>query len=200
MKSDVIHVTSKGAGTKEALNQADSTAAYRGLSKKSSIQLRLLTEEMMSLVHALTGEREADFWLESEDTSFILHLHTITIMNAEKRTQLLSSSTSGKNVAARGIIGKLRDLLERTMEPADGSLNTYYPSGWIYSTDPTAMSASTMDVWSFNKYRESIDEEKEKEEWDELEKSIIANIADEVKISIVGDIVDVSVYKTFKDA
>ena len=183
MKSDVIHVTSKGVGTEEALAQADATARFKNLSKKDSMHLRLLTEEMMSLVHALTGEREADFWLEEDDDTFVLHLHTITVMNSEKRSQLLSSSTSGKNVAAKGILGKLRDLLERTMEPADGSLTNYYPSGWVYTTDPTAMSATTMDV--------------EQEKWDELEKSIIGKLADEVKISIMGDIVDVTIYKKF---
>ena len=197
MKSDVIHVTSKGVGTEEALAQADATARFKNLSKKDSMHLRLLTEEMMSLVHALTGEREADFWLEEDDDTFVLHLHTITVMNSEKRSQLLSSSTSGKNVAAKGIIGKLRDLLERTMEPADGSLTNYYPSGWVYTTDPTAMSATTMDVWSFNQYRESIKKEEEQEKWDELEKSIIGKLADEVKISIMGDIVDVTIYKKF---
>ncbi len=197
MKSDVIHVTSKGVGTEEALAQADATARFKNLSKKDSMHLRLLTEEMMSLVHALTGEREADFWLEEDDDTFVLHLHTITVMNSEKRSQLLSSSTSGKNVAAKGILGKLRDLLERTMEPADGSLTNYYPSGWVYTTDPTAMSATTMDVWSFNQYRESIKKEEEQEKWDELEKSIIGKLADEVKISIMGDIVDVTIYKKF---
>ena len=197
MKSDVIHVTSKGVGTEEALAQADATARFKNLSKKDSMHLRLLTEEMMSLVHALTGEREADFWLEEDDDTFVLHFHTITVMNSEKRSQLLSSSTSGKNVAAKGILGKLRDLLERTMEPADGSLTNYYPSGWVYTTDPTAMSATTMDVWSFNQYRESIKKEEEQEKWDELEKSIIGKLADEVKISIMGDIVDVTIYKKF---
>lgn len=197
MKSDVIHVTSKGVGTEEALAQADATARFKNLSKKDSMHLRLLTEEMMSLVHALTGEREADFWLEEDDDTFVLHLHTITVMNSEKRSQLLSSSTSGKNVAAKGILGKLRDLLERTMEPADGSLTNYYPSGWVYTTDPTAMSATTMDVWSFNQYRASIKKEEEQEKWDELEKSIIGKLADEVKISIMGDIVDVTIYKKF---
>ena len=148
-------------------------------------------------VYNAEGEKEADFWIEEKDGTFSLHLHTITIMNSEMRSQLLSSTTSGKNVAAKGILGKLRDLLERTMEPADGSLTNYYPSGWVYTTDPTAMSATTMDVWSFNQYRESIKKEEEQEKWDELEKSISGKLADEVKISIMGDIVDVTIYKKF---
>jgi hypothetical protein len=198
MKSDVIHVTNKGAGTDAALNQADATARFHNLTKKQSMHLRLLTEEMMSLVHALTGEKEADFWIEENDGTFSLHLHTIALMNSEMRSQLLSSTTSGKNVAAKGILGKLRDLLERTMEPADDTVTTYYPTGWSYSSmDPTSMMATSPDVWSFNQYRDSITKEENKEAWDELEKSILAKIADEVTISILSDNIDMTVYKKF---
>ena len=36
-----------------------------------------------------------------------------------------------------------------------------------------------------------------KEEWDGLEKSIVANIADDVSISIVGSKVDINISKAF---
>ncbi|MCR4838571.1 MAG: hypothetical protein K5897_06515 [Eubacterium sp.] len=200
MKSDVIHVTSFGEGTEEALAQADASAAFKGLSKKESLHLRLLTEEMMSLVRALTGEKEADFWIEENGGTFCLNLKTLTVMNSKMREQLLKSSTSGKNTAAKGLLGKIRDLLERCMEPADDSLTNYYPGGWMYAgTDPSSMSMASADVWSFNRYREAIKKDSDAlEEWDELEKSILAKIADEIKVNIQNDIVYVSIYKTFK--
>ena len=197
MKSDIIHVTSKGEGTEDALNQADATATFKGLNKKQSMHIRLLTEEMMSLVQALTGEKEADFWIETKKDEFMLHLKTITIMNSEKRSQLLATSTSGKNSSAKGVLGKLRDLLERSLEPANDTIVNYYPAGWTYSAmDPTTMIATTPNVWSFNQYKESIKETEE--EWDELEKSIVAKIADEVTISIDGDVVEMTVFKKFQ--
>ncbi len=196
MKSDIIHVSSKGEGAEDALNQADATAAFKGLNKKQSMHIRLLTEEMMSLVQALTGEKEADFWIETKKDEFMLHLKTITIMNTEKRSQLLATSTSGKNSSAKGVLGKLRDLLERSLEPANDTIVNYYPAGWTYSAmDPTTMIATTPNVWSFNQYKESIKETEE--EWDELEKSIVAKIADEVTISIDGDVVEMTVFKKF---
>ena len=199
MKSDIIHVTSKGDGTQEALAQADASALFKGLDKKQAMHLRLLTEEMMSLVTELTGEKEADFWIETDKKGFQLHLNTVTIMNSEKRVQLLATSTSGKNSAAKGILGKLRDLLERSLEPVDGVPMDYYPAGWTYnSLETSTMMTTPADIWSFNQYRESISKEKSEEEWDELEKSIIANLADEVTISISGDTVEMTVYKSIK--
>ncbi len=197
MKSDVIHVTNTGVGTEDALAQADATAAFKTLDKKQSMHLRLLTEEMMSLVHALTGEKEADFWIETEKDQFQLHLTTITNMNSRKRSQLLSASTSGKNASAKGILGKFRDLLERSLEPVDDSLTNYYPSGWLYPGMDSTMIATTPNVWSFNQYRDSIGEESAPEVWDELEKSILAKLADEVTINIDNDIVNMVVFKTF---
>ena len=49
--------------------------------------------------------------------------------------------------------------------------------------------------WSLNKYK---DAQKEKEEpWDEIEKSIIANIADNVKVSVKGKVVEIVITKDF---
>ncbi|MBR0145334.1 MAG: hypothetical protein IJM25_01570 [Eubacterium sp.] len=200
MKSDVIHVNSNGEGSQEALAQAEATAVFASLTPKQTLHLRLLTEEMMSLVHAVTGEIEGDFWIEEEKKKFRLNLRTLTVMNSKMRKELLDSSTSGKNTAAKGILGKIRDLLERCLEPADGTLSNYYPSGWIYAgTDPSSISMATADVWSFNQYREDVTKNSEAlEEWDELEKSILANIADEVTVDIKNDVVTVTIYKTFK--
>ena len=52
--------------------------------------------------------------------------------------------------------------------------------------------------WSMNTYAASVNKNRsEREEaQDELEKSIVANIADEVKVNIVGSDVEVVVYKS----
>ena len=47
MKSDVIAVSSRGNQIETALNQVDKVAAYKGLTGKNALHLRLLTEEMM---------------------------------------------------------------------------------------------------------------------------------------------------------
>lgn len=199
MRSDIIHVTSKGAGMAEALAQAEAVAVYKGLKEKQALQLRLLTEEMMGMLRGLTGENSADFFIEDEDCSFKLHLKTETQMTDEKRKALLSTATSGKNAAAQGVMGKIRDLYERAFEPINDKIPASYVSGWIpAAADCAAVDPALYSLWSFNRFRENLAKEPEKtEEWDELERSIVANIADEIQIGIRSSSVELVIYKKF---
>ena len=200
MKSDVIHVTNTGDGVAEAVMQAELVARFKSLPQKDSIHLLLLTEEMLGMMKALTGEQEADFWIEDDNEGFQLHLQAKTKMNTEMRKKLLSASSSGENIAAKGVMGKMRDLFNRLVEPTEAPIASEYAAGWVSPNLSTAgaaavaknYSSATVNVWSFNRYKAS----KAKDEaWDELEKSIIANIADEVEIGIAEGSVEMIVFK-----
>jgi len=199
MRSDVIHVTNEGDGIDEALEQTEKVAVFKGLESKNALHLRLLTEEMMGMMRALTGEREADFWIEDDGGDFELHLRAETRMTGELRKKLLSASTSGKNDSAKGVLGKLRDLFERAIEPIDDGLPLFYTAGLEHSgADLGALTVEAAGMWSLNAYRASVEKDKApKEEWDELEKSVIANIADEVNIGIADNNVEMTVFKKF---
>ncbi|MBQ7064205.1 MAG: hypothetical protein IJM90_04900 [Firmicutes bacterium] len=197
MRSDVIIINTRGNGVEDALNQANAVALYKGLNNKQGLHLRLLIEEMMGLVRAVTGEHDYKFWIEDKDNVYGLHLTTETIMNAEKREQLLAATTTGHNDAAVGIIGKIRDAFEKALEARD---EFPYDDGFFLYDEPDASTEmmsmrATMMEWSLNRYRETANEQKEK--WDELEKSIIAKVADEVRIYIKGNQVELVVYKKF---
>ena len=200
MKSDVIVVNSSGKGMSEALQETESVSSYKKLDAKESLHLRLLSEEMMGLMRALTGEKEALFWIEDNDGQFELHLKTMTMMNSEKRKKLLGSSTSGKNSAATGILGKLRDVFEKMLDADGGPLPEFYADGLMYDhlEDPMAVSmTNAMTSWSLRKYMESYSENEaaEKKESDNLEQSIVTALADEVKIFINGSAVEMIIYK-----
>ena len=200
MRSDVIHVTNTGEGIADAVKQAELVAGYKDLPQKEAIHLVLLAEEMLGMMKALTGKQEADFWIDDDNRNFRLHLKAKTAMNAEMRKQLLAVSTSGDNIAAKGVMGKLRDLFNRLVEPSAAPISGEYAAGWASANLTTAEAAAiaknyssvAVNVWSFNRYKAS----KAKDEtWDELEKSIIANIADEVEIGIAEGVVEMIVYK-----
>lgn len=203
MKSDVIHVKNDGAGFSAALEQAELVSRYKNLSEKSTLHLRLLTEEMMGMMHALTGKKEADFWIEDEDSVFSLHLQVATLMNAEMRRNLLAASKSGKNAAAKGLTGKLRDLFERVMEPESDDIDAdmligmnleYNIAGSEFGVLPTA----GYGLWSLAQVRSAAEEDVAvKEQWDELEKSVVARLADDVQICIAGSNVEMIIIKKF---
>ena len=72
MKSDTIHVMNDGTGIEEALAQVEHVSAFKGLPEKGGLHLRLLAEEMLGMMHALTGQKEADFWIDDEEGPFRL--------------------------------------------------------------------------------------------------------------------------------
>lgn len=59
MKSDIIMVTNEGTGIRESIEQAVSSAAYRGLNNKETLRLRLLSEEMLGMLREIAGKTEA---------------------------------------------------------------------------------------------------------------------------------------------
>jgi hypothetical protein len=201
MKSDVIHVTNEGAGFDKALAQAEATARFLDLDRRDALHLRLLTEEMTGMMRALTGEREADFWIENNDGSVDLHLAVKTAMNAEMRKNLLSASTTGENSAAKGVTGKLRDLFERFLEPENGCLPNDLITGMDYAYsggDFGTLSVAAAGLWSMNRYKAAVKEGRAPEEdWDELEKSVVAKLADEIRIGIAGQNVEMVISKKF---
>lgn len=203
MRSDIVHISSEGTGVAEALKQTESVAVYKSLSKKDSIHLLLLTEEMTGMMKALTGEHSADFWIEAEGDAFCLHLKTETMMNAELRKKLLSASTSGENIAAKGVMGKIKDIFSRILEPSEAPIPKEYIAGFEAQNLPTMEAAAvarnmpiySTNVWSLNRYKAAV--KSSGEPWDELEQSIVANIADEIEIGIADNAVEMIIYKKF---
>ena len=51
--------------------------------------------------------------------------------------------------------------------------------------------------WNLNKYRKVVDKENA-EDWDELEKSIIANLVDDLTVGVKGKQASIVVVKNFK--
>ena len=191
MKSEVIAVSSKGRGMDAALAQADSTAQQMALSHRDAVHMHLLVEEMMSMVRSIIGQLEGRFWIETEDKGYRLVLQMKSLMDSEQRAQLLSASTSGKNEAHRGIMGKIRAFFEPM--PIDET-----PA---YLAETIAPSSASGDLsWSMEAYRERLLRRKDassdaQEEWDELEKSVVSHIADNVTVSIRGYDVELMILK-----
>ncbi len=198
MKTDVIVVSSRGSQVETALNEAEKVAVYKGLSPKKALHLRLLTEEMMGMMRSITGETEGKFWIEDQNGEFRLHLQVETQMDSEKRGQLLSAATSGKNESAKGLMGKLRDLFDRA---ADADVAPLTSPLMIHDMfDQT--STPTLDwEWSLAMYEDALsarlrqNDAEAKEAWDELEKSVVALVADDVKVSIRGGTVEMIIVK-----
>ena len=200
MKTDVVNVSSKGLGAEAALEQVEKASAYLGLTGKDALHLRLLAEEMLGMMYSLTGESEGKFWIEDDCGSVALHLQVSTVMNSEKREQLLDASTSKKNEAAKGLMGRLRDFFDRSTDTDVAALSSPLLLPEMYDQSATPL----LDwEWSMVEYEEALDaqvkrnEAGAKEAWDELEKSVVTHVADDIKVSIRGPKVEMIILKRF---
>ena len=185
MKTDVISVSGQKKMTETAIGQADKVAAYKGLSEKDAMHLRLLTEEMMGLMQSVTGASEGEFWIEDEDGEYRLHLLVRTLLSAEKKEQLLSVSASGKNESAKGLMGRLREFFDWGIDEDITSNSLFLPDMYEHTSSPM------LDwEWSMRQYETALsarvakDEPGAQEAWDELEKSVVKKVADDVKVYI----------------
>ena len=200
MKTEQIVVTSQGQGIAEALSITEKAGAYAGLDKKPALHLRLLAEELIGLLRGIAGEVEAAYWIETEGKKFELHMTSEILMTEEMREQFLAAASSGKNAATATFMGKIRVMIADALLSAKEVL----PYAMINAAAANPMggvAGESSAVWTMAFYKEELQQnmadEEASEAWDELEKSIVANVADDVRVSIAGKNVAITVYKAF---
>ena len=180
MKSNIIIIDSQSRSFERALEETNKVAAYMGLSVQDAQSQMLMMEEVLSLARSVIGDTQARFWIETEGQRIDLRLATEAVLSKEMRYKLLHSSTSQKNEAAKGIFGKLRDSIEQSLAGSEAAyadeeipqdLRNDVPNYVI--TDP---------------------------EWDGLERKLLRNMADDIKIAIRGRQVDITVSKNLSNS
>lgn len=174
----------------EALAQID---ALEHISPKNAGCLRLLTEEMFSMLRELLHVDSPDFTMEQKGSQYRLQTVTKTCVNEEAREQFLSMSTSGKNEAAKGFRGMLGTIVEVMSFEGDPQACM---ASWSYGMHAPINGYSYQ--WSLSQYMEEAPQEESKAEWDGMEKSIIANFADDVSIGVRSGKLEMTVTKEFK--
>ena len=214
MKSNICTIK-RGFVRATVFREVEKSAQYFDLDKKSRLQLRLLTEELTGMMNELAGKYRAEFWVEADpveyvvqywekvrNVSFQLHLRMDEHLNEESRRQLISVSTTGRNEPPIGIMGKLQAFLEQCSQSYSdlgefcNQEGTFMPSmGDMYEVSSIQNNSL---VWSLNDYSKRVSSNKQSREWDELEKSIIANVADDVVVKIRKNHAEVIVSKLFR--
>lgn len=180
------------------LRESEKVAAYCELSRKQSLHLRLICEELDGMLPELIGDFEGKLWIEiEEDICKVCASLSIDEISTSRRKEIINIAKNKKNAAAVGIKGKIRSAVESLFLNEDVA-------------DAFAASAMTMDFsagyytesdysrcWSLNGYRSAVKKAHKKDAWDELEKSVIASVADDVIVGIAGKQAEITVIKKF---
>lgn len=187
------------------LDRAEDLIAELGLDRKNALHAKLVFEETLGMLQEMTENYKAIVWLERYKKSYCLKLAAKTEMSYDKKKELLSVASDQKNSSAKGIMGKLGDVIENGLLNYENVMNLgqEYGAGYVdygsmgmYGGIDGALEYGMM--WSLNDYRtclESISDENDasRQAWDELEKSIVANIASDVLVGVKGDKVEMTV-------
>lgn len=207
MKTEKIFISNNDIRYDEVMDRVEMLSDDLLLDKKDALKCRLLVEETLGMVKAMTEEFIAYLHFEGDDKEFRVELTAKTKMNAEKKEGLLSVSSSGKNIAVKGLMGKISEIIENGVLNFGDlmNLNDIYSAGVIPYGDMGMVNQveSPLDayfVWSLHQYRNNLSDAKDEnnaaaEAWDELEKSIVASIADDVLVGVRKDHVTMTIIK-----
>ena len=205
MKSNICNLNKDLTCLEAVLSEVEKVTAYNGLENKKALRLRLLAEELCGMLPGLVANFSGEFWAENDGDNYELHVELkAEDMNIDVRDELISVSKSGKNAAAKGVMGKIRAVAETMllaatdptlpMPLAVGEFYDYhgYNMGFGYVDPSMAMETGYVYSWSLYSYKTAV-EEKEKDAYAELERSIVAKLADDIIVGVRGNHVEIVV-------
>ena len=208
MQTKKIEIDQKNTRVAQIMEVTEQFAQYLELEKKQRFYLNILVEESLGMIGMIAESFKGEFWIEGEKgENSEIHLQFRTYLDAEKRKELLKVATQ-ESEKSTGFMNRLRGVIESclyaALEDEEEETQTvsrpsaaYVPRGVVL---PTAISSGC--VWSMEEYRKGMEKAENtdktaKESWDELEKSIVANIADDIRVSMKGATVEMVIKKRF---
>ena len=198
MKSNICKIE-KGTKDLDAIfKECEKVAEYNGLNHKQALGLRLLCEEMDGMLPNIIDEFEGDFWIECEEGVCKVNISIkIPEFNVIKKEELVGIAKSKRNAAAVGIVGKIRNAIENFLLDEDAMNAINVSSNMYYFSTGLSGGADYACLWSLENYRVKMEKEKQSEAWDELEKSVLASVADDVIVKVKGNCAQIVIVKKF---
>ena len=166
-----------------------------GLSSKNELHLELLMEETLGMMLAKVETFEGEIWLEGtgEACSIIL----------EATAREAGKDFDFARPAPAGFMAKIADVLECTyrfedIESVPDAMKPMLPAFFLEGMDGAENEPVYAGQWSLSTYRHALKQGKGSDTAaDELEKSIVAQLADDVRIGIDGKKIRMVISKRF---
>ena len=208
MKSNICKLNKDLTCLEAVLAEVEKVTTYNALEDKKALRIRLLAEELCGMLPGLIENFSGKFWAENDGDDYELRVELkADDMNIDLRDELISVSKSGKNAAAKGIMGKIRAVAETMLLAASDPTLQALPAGEFYDyhgynmgfgyIDPTiAVETGYIYSWSLFNYKTAV-KEKEEDAYAELERSIVAKLADDIIVGVRGKNVEIMVKKSF---
>ena len=198
MKSGICKIENGTRDLAAILKESEKVAAYAGLDHKQSLQLRLLCEEIDGMLPNIIDDFEGALFIDYDGGVCRVNVSVkIPELNSKKKEELIEIAKDKKNSAAVGIVGKIRDAIENFLL-AESVEDSFYATSAIFH--PSIGYSEGVDysyLWSLEQYKSTVNQMEQADEWDELEKSVIASVADDVIVGVKGSQADIVIVKKF---
>ena len=195
MVSNVCKIENGSRDLAAILKECEKVAAYNELTHKQSLQLRLICEEIDGMLPNIIDDFCGELWIELENGACKVNVSLrFGGFTAAKKEELIKLSKNKKNAAAVGIVGKIRSALENVFLDEEGFQALAMSSEYAAEYN-NCMEYSHM--WRLEQYRETVSKQPQTEAWDELEKSVLACVADDVIVGVKGRRADIVIVKNF---
>ena len=209
MVSEKFMVNSDAGRMAAARYATEDFAWHAGLDKQDTLRLSLLVEETLGMMKAMVDDFYGRLWFSGDASACELHLEATASVDSDRKQQLLSVSSSGKNAAVKGFMGMLGDVISRALNNVGHAMDQAYGETAVTGSVVAPAGLGTPNlydltpVWTLQQYRENVEKgrmeadalERAKED---LEKSIVANLADDVVVGVKGDRIELVIRKRFK--
>ena len=161
------------------------------------------------MVKATVKDFYGQIWFVAEDGRCEIHLEATADMDAEKKQELIAVSSSGKNAAARGFMATLGEVISGAVHNMGRTMDAYGKEtvryGIVHTPGVSAVSPDgMMPIWTLQNYKDDLARTRAEDEaaealYEDLEKSIVANLADDVVVGIKGDRIELVITRKLSD-
>lgn len=194
MKSNVCKIEKGNKDLEAIFKESEKVAEYNGLTHKQTLQLRLLCEEIDGMLPNIIDDFEGNLWIDFEDGVCKVNVSIqMPKFDVDKKEELIDIAKNKKNASAVGILGRIRSVVEDFFLDEDVLLACAVSSGSFNVSGGMDYSS----YWSLAQYKETVKKENNEVAWDELEKSVISSVADDVIVGVKGKKVDIVIVKKF---
>ena len=185
---------------------ADDFALQAGLDRHNALRFTLLVEETLGMVKNMLDTYYGQMWFVCADKACEIHFEAASDMDGDKKYDLLSVSKTGKNEACNGFMAGIADMISRALHSIGRAADIYGQEalryGVVYNGLELPIGMDAVPLWTLQTLRSNLADGQSdniiaEEAWDELEKSIVANIADDVIVGIRGDRIELTIVKNF---
>ena len=198
MKSNICKINNGTADLSGILNESGKVAVYNGFDHKQSLQLRLICEEIDGMLPNIIDEFEGDLWIECEEGVCKVNISIkIPEFNVVKKEELIGIAKNKRNAAAVGFVGKIRNAVENFLLAEEPFQQYVVTSEQFHMGTGFSDGVDYYYLWSLEQYRNAGKQEAQSETWDELEKSVLASVADDVIVKVKGNCADIVIVKKF---